>query len=187
MELYVVTKEEWRKWLNDNHNKSEEVWLIYYKKPSGKPRIPYIDAVEEALCYGWIDGKIKRINDDYYIQRFTPRRKGSRWSKYNIERVHKLIKQGIMKKHGLDAFSEAVEKPELIYENRPKVDPTVPVDLMVELEKNETAFNNFMNFSRSSRQLYVEWLNSAKKSETRQRRIDKIIRQATENIKPGMM
>ena len=93
MELYLKTREEWRKWLEENHSKAEEIWLIYYKKPSGKSRIPYTDAVEEALCFGWIDGKIKRINDDYYIQRFTPRRPGSKWSKLNMERVQKLIKK----------------------------------------------------------------------------------------------
>ena len=74
MELYVKTREEWRKWLEENHSSVQGIWLIYYKKPSGKPRIPYNEAVEEALCFGWIDGKIKRVNEDYYVQWFTPRR-----------------------------------------------------------------------------------------------------------------
>ncbi len=87
MEIYLRTREEWRKWLEKNHDNCTEIWLRYYKKPSGMLRIPYSDAVEEALCFGWIDGKIKRINEDYYIQRFTPRRPGSRWPKYNIERM----------------------------------------------------------------------------------------------------
>ena len=97
MELYVKTRAEWRKWLEENHSSVQGIWLIYYKKISGRPRIPYSDAVEEALCFGWIDGKIKRVNDDYYIQWFTPRRPGSRWSKLNMGKVEKLIREDRMK------------------------------------------------------------------------------------------
>jgi uncharacterized protein YdeI (YjbR/CyaY-like superfamily) len=186
-ELYLKTRNEWRKWLEKNHSTVDEVWLKYYKKTSGKPRIPYNDAVEEALCFGWIDGKIKRINEDYYIQRFTPRRSGSRWSKYNIDRIQKLIKEGGMKQSGLDVYRQALEKPALIYENRSDGDPEFPEDLMKELMKNKTATENFMNFSQSTRRIYIEWLNSAKKPETRLRRIEKIVGLAEKNIRPGMM
>jgi uncharacterized protein YdeI (YjbR/CyaY-like superfamily) len=187
MELYLTSRKGWRKWLEKNHSTAEEVWLRYYKKPSGMPRIQYNDAVEEALCFGWIDGKIKRINEDYYIQRFTPRRGGSRWSKYNIERVKKLAGQGLMKPAGLKAFSETVEKPHLVYDNRADGDPVVPDDLVNELRKNKDAFKNFMKFTQSTRRIYVEWLNSAKKQETRIRRIDKIVGLAEKNIRPGIM
>lgn len=187
MELYVTSRTEWRKWLEKNHSIAEDVWLIYYKKPSGKPRIPYADAVEEALCFGWIDGKIKRIDADYYIQRFTPRRSGSRWSKYNVERVQKLIKEGRMEPAGLDAFREALERPELIYDNRTDGDPEIPDDLMIALRKNNEAFSNFMNFPQSTRRIYIEWLKSAKKAETRPRRIEKIIGLSERKVRPGMM
>jgi uncharacterized protein YdeI (YjbR/CyaY-like superfamily) len=187
MEIYFSDRRDWRKWLEKNHNTSEEVWLVYYKKPSGKPRIPYADAVEEALCFGWIDGKIKSINEDYYIQRFTPRRKGSRWSKYNIDRVKKLHEQGLMKPEGLMAFKESIEKPHLIYDDRRDGIPDTPDDLMKGLKKNPVAFKNFNNFSRSSRRIFIDWLNSAKKAETRVRRIDKIVNMAEKNQKPGMM
>ncbi len=186
MELYFTTRKEWRRWLGKNHKTSEGVWLRYYKKPSGKPRIPYVDAVEEALCFGWIDGKIKRINEDYYIQRFTPRRPGSRWSKYNIERIKKLTELGLMKPAGLQAFKESVEKPHLVYDNRKDGIPVIPDDLKFELKKNRTAFKNFNNFTQSSRRMYIDWLNSAKKPETRIRRISKIIDLSEKNIKPGM-
>jgi uncharacterized protein YdeI (YjbR/CyaY-like superfamily) len=186
MELYLTARDEWRNWLEKNHKTSEEVWLRYYKKPSGKPRIPYADAVEEALCFGWIDGKIKRINEDYYIQRFTPRQPGSRWSKYNIERIKKLTELGLMKPAGLQAFKESVEKPHLVYDNRKDGIPVIPDDLKLELKKNRTAFNNFNNFTQSSRRMYIDWLNSAKKPETRIRRISKIIDLSEKNIKPGM-
>jgi uncharacterized protein YdeI (YjbR/CyaY-like superfamily) len=187
MELYFKDRTEWRRWLELNSLKEKEVWLIYYKKPSGKPRIPYYDAVEEALCFGWIDGKIKRINDDYYIQRFTPRRKGSRWSKYNVERIERLKKAGLMKPEGLRVYREALEKPELLYDNRADGDPDVPSDLLSGLKANQTALKNFLNFSVSARRIYIEWLNSAKRPETRFNRIARIVANAEKNQRPGMM
>jgi uncharacterized protein YdeI (YjbR/CyaY-like superfamily) len=174
-------------WLDDNHLTTNEVWLIYYKKPSGKPRIPYVDAVEEALCFGWIDGKIQRINDDYYIQRFTPRSPGSRWSKYNIERVRRLIENGQMREEGLKAFNKVLEKPGLAYENRSDGKPVIPDDLIDGLIKNSKAHDNFLKFSTSTRRLYIDGLNSAKRDETRQKRIEKIIDRAEKNLPPGMM
>jgi uncharacterized protein YdeI (YjbR/CyaY-like superfamily) len=186
MELYFKTRLEWRSWLEKNHSTSEGIWIVYYKKPSGKPRIPYNEAVEEALCFGWIDGKIKSINKDYFIQRFTPRRSGSRWSKYNIDRIRKLITEGRMKTAGLKAFKEAVESPDLIYENRSDGDPVIPNDLMDAFRKNNKAYENFKSFPPSSRRMFIEWLNSAKKSETRPRRIEKIVGLSEKNIKSGI-
>jgi uncharacterized protein YdeI (YjbR/CyaY-like superfamily) len=186
MELYVKTREEWRKWLGLHHTRAEDVWLIYYKKQSGKPRIPYSDAVEEALCFGWIDGKIRRINDDYYIQRFTPRRHGSRWSKYNIERVEKMMREGRMQPSGLAAFKEVLENPDLIYDNRSDRDPEIPDDLKHELGRNKKAKDNFLKFSMSVRRIYIEWLKSSKKEETRIRRIRRIIDLSERNIRPGL-
>jgi uncharacterized protein YdeI (YjbR/CyaY-like superfamily) len=187
MELYFQDREEWRNWLERNYNKSEGVWLIYYKKGSGKPRIPYTDAVEEALCFGWIDGKIKRINKDYFIQWFTPRRAGSRWSNYNVDRVQKLIGLGKMQPVGLAAFREVIEKPHLAYENKTDGDPVIPDDLLDELNNNRKALNNFNKFPPSARRMYIGWLNSAKRPETRTGRILKIINRSERNIKPGMM
>jgi uncharacterized protein YdeI (YjbR/CyaY-like superfamily) len=186
-EIYLATHEEWRNWLEKNHTISDGVWLIYYKKQSGKPRIPYGEAVEEALCYGWIDGKIKKVNEDYYKQWFTPRRSGSRWSKLNIERVHRLTKEGRMKEKGLQAFSEVMEKPDLVYDNRPKGDLDIPPDLLEELKENEKALDNFNRFSQSAQQLYLLWLNDAKRAETRLRRIARIVDLCEKNIRPGMM
>jgi len=113
MELYLKTREEWHEWLEDNHAVIPGIWLVYYKKISGKTRIAYNDAVEEALCFGWIDGKIKRVNDDYYIQWFTPRRPGSRWSKLNMGKVEKLIREGKMKPEGLKVYEDGVKRPQI--------------------------------------------------------------------------
>jgi uncharacterized protein YdeI (YjbR/CyaY-like superfamily) len=186
MELYVSAREEWRKWLTENHSSCGEVWLVYFKKPSGKKRIPYEEAVEEALCFGWIDGRIKKINEEYYIQRFTPRRSGSRWSKYNIARVERLIRNGLMTDPGMKAYEELLKNPSLGYDNASEGEPAIPGDLMAGLEKNPNAHKNFMNFSLSSRRMFILWLNSAKRTETRQRRIEKIVSLAERNIKPAM-
>ncbi|MGA1978364.1 MAG: YdeI/OmpD-associated family protein [Bacteroidales bacterium] len=186
MELYVVQRTEWRKWLEENHDTAGEIWLKYYKKPTGRPRISYSDAVEEALCFGWIDGKIKRINEDYYIQRFSPRRSGSKWSEINIARVKKLIDKGLMAGPGLKAYNESVKNPELIYPGRDERDYEIPKDLIAELEKNETARTNFNRFTEASQRLYIKWLNSAKKPETRVKRISRIIELSEKNIKPAM-
>jgi uncharacterized protein YdeI (YjbR/CyaY-like superfamily) len=187
MELYVKNREEWHKWLEEYHKSVDGIWLIYYKKPSGKPRIPYNDAVEEALCFGWIDSKIKRVNDDYYIQWFTPRRPGSRWSKLNMSKVEKLIKEGRMMPEGLSLYEKALKKPQLIYDIKKETNIIVPDDLQSALRNIPVAFNNFNNFPLSSRRLYVFWLNDAKREETRKGRIAKIVERSEKNIKAGMM
>lgn len=186
MEKYFKTRKEWREWLEKNHSNAEEIWIRYYKKGSGRPGIPYNDAVEEALCFGWIDGKIQSINQDYYIQRFSPRRSGSRWSKYNIDRVVKLIDAGKMSPAGLEAFREAQKNPGLIYENRSDGDPLIPDDLRDALSKNSRASENFSRFPPSGRRIYIGWLNSAKRAETRSRRIETIVDLADKNTKPGI-
>ena len=187
MELYFQTRDEWRDWLERNSSTADEVWLIYYKKGSGKPRIPYDDAVEEALCFGWIDGKIKSINKDYYIQRYTPRRPGSRWSKYNIARVEKMTKAGRLKEEGLKAFRELLDKPHLAYDNISDGEPVIPDDLEEALKSTTKGLGNFNNFPPSARRIYIEWLNSSKRQETRDRRIDKIVDRSEKNLKPGIM
>lgn len=107
--LYVKDRRELRSWLKKNHDSKKEIWLIYYKKNTGKPRIPYNDAVEEAICFGWIDGKVKSIDAEKYAQRYTPRRVNSQWSVLNIERAKKMIKQKKMTKWGLEKYQEGIK------------------------------------------------------------------------------
>lgn len=187
MELYLETREECHKWLEKHHSSEQGIWLIYYKKASGKPRIPYTDAVEEALCFGWIDGKIKRVNEDYYMQWFTPRKPGSRWSKLNISRVQKLISSGSIRSAGLAAYNEVLKKPELIYEINTGTDLPIPEDLLTALRENSTAMNNFLNSPPGSRRLYIFWLNDAKREETRKGRIAKIVERSARNLRAGMI
>src|SRR5580765_895087 len=111
--LYVTSRDEWRAWLANHYESETEVWLVYYKKLSSRPRIPYDHAVEEALCFGWIDSIVKRIDDQKFAQKFTPRRDCTRWSALNKRRIRKLIKEGRMTKVGLAKIDPAVldEKP----------------------------------------------------------------------------
>ena len=187
MELHVTCRTEWREWLSENHLTSAEVWLVYYKKPSGKQRVPYSDAVEEAICFGWIDGIIKTVNAEYYIQRFTPRRRGSKWSRLNFGRAEQLIALGLMAPAGLKAFQLANENPSLVYEERPKSEPDIPQDLKDSLKIDTLAYENFLKFPSSGRRNFINWLNSAVKSETRLNRIERIVEQSKQNISPGML
>ena len=185
MEVYLKTRAEWRKWLEDNYNKSQGIWFTYYKKPSGKPSVLYNDAVEEALCFGWIDGKIKRINEDYYIQWFTPRRRGSRWSALNISRAKKLIEQNLMQPAGLKEYELAIKNPAV--QDRPENNPVLPDDLLNGLKENDVAYTNFMKFPPSTCKLYILWVNDAKKTDTRLRRIKKVVERSEKNIKAGIL
>jgi uncharacterized protein YdeI (YjbR/CyaY-like superfamily) len=185
MELHFTQRKEWREWLSINHLTVKEAWLVFYKKPSGKPRIPYNDAVEEALCFGWIDGKLKRIDENYYIQRFTPRRRDSIWSEINVSRAKKMISEGLMMKAGMDAFKVYLNNPSILAVRNMEV-PEIPEKLLGEFNKNKTAFNNFKNFPVSTRRLYLQWLDNAKREVTYVRRLSKILELCEKNIKTSM-
>jgi uncharacterized protein YdeI (YjbR/CyaY-like superfamily) len=185
MELHFTKREEWRNWLKSNYASVREAWLVFYKKPSGKTRIPYNDAVEEALCFGWIDGKLKKINDDYFIQRFTPRRRDSLWSEINVSRARKMISEGRMMKSGMDAFQVYLDTPSLLNVRNMEV-PDMPEKLLLELKKNKKAYDNFLNFPVSTRRLYLQWLTAAKRDETFSRRTSKILELSEKNIKTSM-
>lgn len=185
--IYLTNRIDWRDWLESNHQSKKEIWLIYYKKHTGKPRIPYDDAVEEALCFGWIDSIVKRVDDATFVQKFSPRKPRSLWSALNKDRVEKMIKAGLMTQAGLDKIEEAKNngKWEEAYTSKKVVE--IPSDLTFELSKDNAAHRNFLNFADSYKNMYINWINSAKKEETRQRRIKKVVLRASKNMKPGMM
>ena len=184
--LNITNRKKWREWLRKNHKKKNEVWLIYYKKHTRKPRIPYDDAVEEALCYGWIDSTVKRIDDEKYTQKYTPRRPGSKWSKLNIERAKKMIKQKKMCKIGLVLFEKG--RPNEISKKRKALKQLViPNDLKNALAKNKSAMENFKRFANSYKRTYLIYILDAKKSKTRTRRIKRVVELAAKNIKSAML
>jgi uncharacterized protein YdeI (YjbR/CyaY-like superfamily) len=183
--LYFTNRKDWRAWLEKNYDKKKEVWLIYYKKYTREKTIPYDDAVEEALCFGWIDSTVKRIDDRKHMQRYTPRNLKSVWSKYNIARVKKMIKEGKMTEIGLEKYEYGM-KHNLQAPDTDK-DVKIPEDLHNALEKEKKAFENFYNLAPSYRIMYIYWIISAKKEETRKRRIDKAVQLLKESKKPWEM
>ena len=186
--LYVTKRDDWRKWLKKNHSTRKEIWLIYYKKHTDKPRIPYDDAVEEALCFGWIDSTVKRIDDEKYTQKYSPRRLNSIWSELNIKRAKKMLSEGRMTDVGLALFMEVEKSGKKASRQKfVKKKLPVPADLKKALAKNKKALENFKNFAPSYQKTYIFWIRDAKKKETRKRRIKRVVELSAQNKKPGMM
>ncbi|UCG92704.1 MAG: YdeI/OmpD-associated family protein [candidate division WOR-3 bacterium] len=186
--LYVTDRDAWRTWLIKNHETKKEVWLIYYKKHTGKPSITYDDAVEEALCFGWIDSVIQKIDEEKYARKYTPRSIQSTWSASNIKRAQKMVKEGRMTKAGLLLFEELEKNPKKASRpRRAEKKLTVPPDLKKALTKNNKALENFNNFAPSYRKIYILWIADAKRRETRERRIKHVVKWSEQNEKPGML
>jgi uncharacterized protein YdeI (YjbR/CyaY-like superfamily) len=139
IELYVKNRTAWRNWLSKNFDRNNGVWLVFYKKQTGMPAIDYDDAVEEALCFGWIDSTIKRLDDEKYVRKFTPRKNGSNWSDLNKKRVAKLIKSGLMTDAGLALIAQAKKSGQWQKPDRPNIPLELPAELETALAKNKKA------------------------------------------------
>lgn len=179
----------WRKWLEKNHAKSPGVWLIYYKKTSGKKRLEYHDAVEEALCFGWIDSTSRPLDEEKYMQRFTPRRPKSGWSNLNKQRIERMIERGLMTMAGLEKIEIAkkngsCESLDKIY--APVEQLEIPDDLAKAFSKNKKAKINFENFPVFTRRQFLYWINSARRDETRKARVKHAALMCAANKKPGI-
>ena len=185
--IYVKTREEWREWLKNNHHYQEGIWLVYYKKHTGKPRIPYEDAVEEALCFGWIDSTVKRVDEETYVQKFTPRRNRSVWSKLNKMRAIRLIKAGRMTPLGLEKIEEAKMRGSWQEAYTTHKNVKLPVDLKEALHLNEAAESFFNTLASTYKNSYINWVNFARRQKTRSDRIAKVVEYCAGGIKPGMM
>jgi uncharacterized protein YdeI (YjbR/CyaY-like superfamily) len=182
---YAKDRKAWRNWLEKNHAKSAGVWLIYYKKSSGKPRLEYNDAVEEALCFGWIDSTIRPINEERYMQRFTPRKPKSGWSGLNKQRIKKMTEQGFMAAAGLEKIELA--KKDGSWESLDHIDAIqLPDDFAKALSKNKKAKTNFDNFPLFARKQFLYRINSSKRPQTRKERIKLLVKMAAANRKPSM-
>jgi uncharacterized protein YdeI (YjbR/CyaY-like superfamily) len=181
--LTLANRDDWRLWLKRHHRTEKEIWLVYYKKHTRRPTIPYDDAVEEALCFGWIDSIVKRIDEDCYAQKFTPRKDIGNWSESNRRRIKKLIKEGKMTEAGMAKIGAAV----LSDEPRRAQDVTEAPQFFVRaIKANKMAWKNFNNLAPSYRNAYVRWVTSAKKEETRARRLKEAVELLASNKKPGM-
>lgn len=180
--VHPKSRKGWRLWLSRNHARSPGVWLATYRKETGKPRVDYAEAVEEALAFGWIDSKSNRLDDERSLLWMSPRKPSSGWSKVNKERIERLERQGLMAEAGravvdaakrsgswtaLDAI-EALEEPE---------------DLAEALHASPAARTNFDAFPPSSKKVILTWIATAKREETRRRRVEETVRLAAENVR----
>lgn len=181
------SRDAWRTWLEKHHDSSAEVWLVFYKRHTGKPTLSYSDAVEEAICFGWIDGIRKRIDAERYTHRFTPRRPASNWSEANRKRAARLTKAGLMTPAGRKAIGRAKRngtwQPT---DQTPDFDVSVPAELAARLKGNKKAERFFASLAPSYQQQFTGWINLAKREQTRQRRIEESIRLLARGEKLGM-
>ncbi len=179
----AVDRKAWRNWLYENHQNCQGVWLIYYKVASGKPSIRYQEAVQEALCFGWIDSQIKSLDEERYKQIFTPRKPKSVWSKLNKQYVQELIEQNLMTEAGIEKIKIAQENGSWTALDQVEA-LVVPDDLKRSLEQNSIASKNFKNFSNSTKKSILFWISNAKRTQTRANRIQKTIDSAMNNKNP---
>ncbi len=173
--LPFESKQAWAKWLGKHHNQADGIWLKFAKKNSGIPSLTYDEAVDVALCYGWIDGQMKGLDDKYWLQKFTPRRPKSLWSKINTEKAQRLIASGEMRPAGLEAIEAAKQdgRWEAAYSSQKNM--TVPEDFQSALKKNKKAKAFFATLSGANRYAILFRIETAKRAETRARRIQQFV------------
>lgn len=180
--VHPLTRAEWRDWLQNNHMLDEGVWLIRYKKGSGKPILEVNDVVEEALCFGWIDSLPRKLDDERSMLYIAPRKPGSNWSALNKKRVAKMIKAGLMTSAGQEKIDAA--KVDGSWTALDEVEALViPDDLAETFDQYPDAQGNFEAFPRSVKRSILEWILNAKQATTRQKRIEETARLASENIR----
>jgi len=173
--VFVKDRAAWRRWLQQNHARATEIWLAFYKKSSGKQTVSYEEAVEEALCFGWVDGIKKGLNQECFAFRFTPRKARSAWSKSNLARVERLMAAGKMMPAGLAAYNSG-ERREV-----PKMPSELPQELERRFRELPAAWNNYEKFPPGYRRTTAGWVASAKKAETRAKRLEKLIEFSSRN------
>lgn len=186
---YARDRKAWRKWLEKNHAKSPGAWLIYYKKSSGKSRVLYNEAVEEALCFGWIDSTMRPLDEERFMQRFTPRKPKSGWSGLNKQRVEKMMAAGLMTAAGLEKIELAKKNGSWVSLDKvyaPVDQLQIPVELKNAFSKNTKANTNFNNFPVFARRQFLYWISTAKRPETKKARVKQAILMCQANKKPGI-
>jgi uncharacterized protein YdeI (YjbR/CyaY-like superfamily) len=173
--LELAGRRQWRMWLEEHHADRDEVWLVHYKKGFESSTPSLEEAVEEALCFGWIDGLLRSLDEIRYILRYTPRRRDSVWSVRNIERVEKLIREGRMTEAGLEKVAEAKENGQWEDALRREQVEIIPPELEAALRRRKGAIAAYRALPASRKKQYIYWLQSAKRAVTRRKRIAKIV------------
>ncbi len=177
---------QWRAWLENNHANEAEVWLVFLKQHTGNPNVSYNDAVEEALCFGWIDGLKRTIDEDRYMHRFTPRKERSKWSKLNKERAQRMLKAGQMAPAGEKSIKMAKKNGRWIEPTSARTNFSIPREFDAQLKRNKKAATFFDSLAPSYQQQYIAWIATAKRPETRKRRLDEAIKLLYRGEKLGM-
>lgn len=180
---YPPSRKEWRNWLEENHTTSPGIWVIYFKKGTNQPTVSYEEAVEEALSFGWIDSTANALDEERYLQLFTPRKPKSTWSRLNKKRVEKLIKNGSMTVAGLEKIEAAKKNGSWTILDEVE-DLIVPPDLEAAFDKNKEARSNYESFPKYVKKQTLWLVISAKRPETRKKRIEKIIEKTKKNERP---
>ena len=171
----------WRAWLEKHHASSQGIWLVFAKKHTGLPTLSYEDAVQEALCFGWIDSLLKSIDDRFHMQTFTPRKPKSRWSATNKARLTKLMKSGAMAPAGLAAVEQA--KKSGSWAGYASVDAmTIPPELKRALDANPDAKKNWPTYTASAQRSFLHMVTDAKRPETREKRVRRVIELVASNV-----
>ena len=176
------TLSRWRKWLDDHHESEPEVWVIFYKQHTGKPSVAYLDAVDEALCYGWIDSLVKRLDDDRYARKFTPRKPASKWSAINRKRYAELERAGRLKAAGKARSPETGGR----YAAKPIVPETMPAYITKAIRASPKAWTFFQTLTPRQQRYHFGWIHLASQEETKQRRMKEVIGLLEKNQKLGL-
>lgn len=171
--VYAENAAEWRAWLRKNHKTARRVFLVYYKKATGKPSVTYREALMEAICFGWIDTTVERLDDERYGTNFMKRGKNVNWSSNTLAYAEQLIRQRKMSKQGLEAYQRGKLKAPI--DPTPKGTPPPP-ELNAALDADPAARAFFDQAAPSARLVYIAWVNKAKRAETRERRIAEVVR-----------
>ncbi len=185
-QLYVTDRDKWREWLSENYATEAGVWLIFYKKETSMPTIAYEAAVEEAICFGWIDSIIKKIDAERYARKFTPRSAKSKWSQLNKKRTAKMIKQKRMTEVGLAKIKVAKKTGLWAKDPRPQISLDIPPEFAKALARNKKAKESFEKLAPSYRKYYIGWIAMAKRPETKKRRIHESIALLEQGKKLGL-
>ncbi len=174
-EHHFKNRKKWREWLSQNHSTENGIWMIFYKKTINKPTVSYEESVEEALCFGWIDSIIKKMDEERYLRKFTPRNDKSVWSSLNKKRIEKVIHEGRMTEAGLAKIRTAKENGQWDKPDRSYPALTISPEFSEALKKNPHAKETFEKLAPTYQKQYNGWINAAKQSETRQKRIQESI------------
>ena len=181
-QVYAEDRQAWRDWLQEHHDKERNAWLIIYHKKSKTPSVAYNEAVEEALCFGWIDSKPNKRDNESYLLFFAKRNPKSNWSRLNRERAERMLEQGRMTPAGLEMIEIAKQNGTWTALEAVQ-DSVIPADLDQAFNGNEAAWKNFSVFPPSSKRIILEWILNAKRPQTRRKRIDETVELAAQNIK----